>query len=776
MTTSVSIKLWRLAVLLVLGGQVAAQAITDSKWESSTWGFSIERPAEDWTFVETSARPFKLYIMRSDNEGLYGVSVSAAANEGKTATEFVDHAIGSLENEPAYSNFERFDARVGEVDARGLRVDFEKAGRVLRVEARYLIRGNQVLELESWALLDEFTKHEPVLSEVIQSFRLIERDPDALSRERLLELASRCGSELAWAKSWEAASQRAELEQKPIMVFIWAYPGFAISNSAMTETFMEPEIIELVANRYVPFRWQPGKPAPFVPQEDYGLSASAFGRALLVVSADGKVLHETATVHPAWALRFLRDSLAGLPLPEASVPHSLGLAELRQLLHAGELEAAEELVERTLELGHADPGYTEALFWLGVLDGVEGGLTAALPSWRTLADEHPEDRWAWKAAAAMTSTEAEMGYAVQPRWPTEEQLAPLRLISSAPLAPSFSEQAQRDALRWLLDEQREDGGWSGTHEFRIQDGRPDPFVDSAVAIAGIALLDRRSDDEAEAAAERALDFVLKTITASQALEDQVVYMDYTVWSRAWMLWLLSDCISKEFGDAEQLRTSAEWLVQSLASKQRSNGGWSYFYSTNADGSASAGEQSISFVSAMVTHALLRAEAEGIEVPESIRTGALDVLEAMRNENGTFDYMLHVGAQASGGAGVAGAAGRSPLCELALLRGGRSTEERVVRSVDQFLEYSAELSRELGKALMHAGAEGQGCHYLLFDYAFAALALEHLPESARPEASARVRELILDARSEEGAFQDTPINGWSYGTAIALFGLGRMASD
>lgn len=776
MNSSVSVKLWRLAVLLVLVGHVAARTPADSKWESSTWGFSIERPAEDWTFVETSKRPFKLYIMRSDNDGLFGVSVSAAANEGKTAADFVDHAITSLENEPAYSNFERFDARVGEVEADGLRVDFERAGRVLRVEARYIIREEQVLELESWALVDDFERHEPVLSEVIQSFRLIERDPEALSHERVLELAARCGSELAWAKSWEAASKRAEREQKPVMVFIWAYPGFAISNSAMTETFMEPEIIELIANRYVPFHWQPGKPAPFVPQEDYGLSASAFGRALLVVSADGKVLHETATVHPAWALRFLRDSLAGLPVPKESEPHNLGLAELRDLLHAGELEAAAKLVERVLASGERDAGYTEALYWRGVLDGVEGGLTAALPSWRALADEHAGDRWAWKAAAAMTSTEAEMGYAVQPRWPTDDQLSPLRLIPSAPLAPTFSEQAQRDALGWLLNEQREDGGWSGTHEHRIRDGRPDPFVDSAVAIAGIALLDRRTDRKAEAAARRALDFVLKTIAASQALEDQVVYMDYTVWSRAWMLWLLSDCIAKEFGETEELRTSAEWLIESLASKQRSNGGWSYFYSTSADGSASAGEQSISFVSAMVTHALLRAESEGIEVPESVRTPALDVLQAMRNENGTFDYMLHVGAQASGGAGVAGAAGRSPLCELALFRGGRSSEERVVLAVEQFLEYSAELSRELGKALMHAGAEGQGCHYLLFDYAFAALSLEYLPKSARPQAAARVRELILDARSEEGAFQDTPINGWSYGTAIALFGLGRMDSE
>ena len=103
MISSVSVKLWRLAVPLVLIAPIAAQALTDSKWESSTWGFSIERPTEDWTFVEASAHPFKLYITRTDNDGLFGVSVSAAASQGKSAAAFVDCAISSLENNPAYS-------------------------------------------------------------------------------------------------------------------------------------------------------------------------------------------------------------------------------------------------------------------------------------------------------------------------------------------------------------------------------------------------------------------------------------------------------------------------------------------------------------------------------------------------------------------------------------------------------------------------------------------------------------------------------------------------
>ena len=765
-----------LSLALLASGSSPAEPALRETWEEAAFGFAIESPGAEWSFVETGARPFKLHVVRADGGGRFGVSVEIAQRGELSAQDFADRAMARIDGQPAYSEVEAFEGQLLGEAVPAVRVHYAQAKESYRIEARYVVEGDQLFELECWAPVAEFGDYEPTFAEVLASFRFVERDSDAVQREQLRALADRCGSELDWAPDWKTAAQRARSEDKPVLVFVWSYRGFSISNSGLTDTFMEPEIIDLVRRHYVPYFWKPGQPAPFVEQTDYGLSGSAFGRALLLVTAEGQVFRETATVHPAWALKFLREPLDELPEPKPSEGFELGLHELRLLMRAGELDQAAKRVDEILESGAEPEGYPEALYWRGVLDGLEGGLAAAEGPWMQLVEEHEEERWAWLAAAALTSTAAELGYPVRPEWPDDEVLRPLRWVPSAPLQPSFSERAEAGALAWLLEEQREDGGWSGTMEIRLEAGRPDPFVDSAVAIAALALLERRDDPSARTAAERALEFVFESIEAAQTLEDRILYMDYTVWSRSWMLWLLATCKTNGFGDRVRIEACSPWLLESLASKQRSNGGWSYYHSNTADGSDSAGEHSISFVSAMVTHALLQAEAAGFEVPETVRDRALDVLETMRNENGTFDYMLGVGGSASGGAQVAGAAGRSPLCELALFRGGRSDEARVAQSLRQFMEYSAELSRELGKALMHAGAEGQGCHYLLFDYAFAALALPYLPESERPGARARIQELILDARSEEGSFQDTPINGWSYGTAMALFGLGRSQED
>ena len=73
--------------------------------------------------------------------------------------------------------------------------------------------------------------------------------------------------------------------------------------------------------------------------------------------------------------------------------------------------------------------------------------------------------------------------------------------------------------------------------------------------------------------------------------------------------------------------------------------------------------------------------------------------------------------------------------------------------------------------MHCGAQGQGSHYILFDYAWAAATAAELP----PDGETRVRltQLLLDCRRDDGSFLDTPVNGPAYGTAQALLALDAL---
>ena len=69
--------------------------------------------------------------------------------------------------------------------------------------------------------------------------------------------------------------------------------------------------------------------------------------------------------------------------------------------------------------------------------------------------------------------------------------------------------------------------------------------------------------------------------------------------------------------------------------------------------------------------------------------------------------------------------------------------------------------------MHTGPDGQGSHYLMFDYAFAAAAIDELPDREKRRYKRPLIEQILGARSDDGSYIDNPINGPHYGTAMAL---------
>jgi hypothetical protein len=147
---------------------------------------------------------------------------------------------------------------------------------------------------------------------------------------------------------------------------------------------------------------------------------------------------------------------------------------------------------------------------------------------------------------------------------------------------------------------------------------------------------------------------------------------------------------------------------------------------------------------------------------------------MRDDEGLFAYSILPG----GGPGVApamvpGAVGRSPVCELALLRAGASDSERVERALEQFLAHADTLAAQQGKGIMHAGAAAQGCHYILFDYGWAAEAWREVAGDARTRV--RLLELLLDCRQADGSFLDTPINGRAYGTAQALLALDALGA-
>jgi len=183
-------------------------------------------------------------------------------------------------------------------------------------------------------------------------------------------------------------------------------------------------------------------------------------------------------------------------------------------------------------------------------------------------------------------------------------------------------------------------------------------------------------------------------------------------------------------------------------------------------------QSISFVTAAGVLALARAREAGFEVTGEVLDPAVEALLAMRGDDGLFAYFLyHATGQALPGGAAPGAVGRGPGCELALLHVGGSDAERLAGAVDRFLAHAPLFEAEQGKVLMHAGPDGQGCHYLLFDAAHAALALAKV--GVEPGPRVRLLEMLATCRQGDGSFIDTPLIGRAYGTAMALLALDAL---
>ncbi len=429
------------------------------------------------------------------------------------------------------------------------------------------------------------------------------------------------------------------------------------------------------------------------------------------------------------------------------------------------LEALSSLKEADLEL--------EQLAMYRVLLGTcrlaRGERVAAEEIWNLLIDEQPESRWAWPIAAALMSPALRAGYDIRVRWPDEDMVAGMLHQPAAPVAPNRLSVARQTALDYLLGHQRENGAWVSPSEVsRANESTPDPLSVAVTAICIQSLLPELDRPEAKEAIESGFARLQVRREHDKKAPKLAQFMDYTVWSHPYLLWTLADSVA---AGALERSTAEPWvaeLLEHLRMRQKGGGGWSYYLTPDIDQKGPPLNISMSFTSALVLLALHRVQEEGFELPEGLVDRGLGCLERMRGDNGAFDYLLmHDQEDLPRQTGVVGASGRGPICELALLRWGRGSRAHLEKSLDVFFEHRHLLRKEQGKRLMHAGPDGLGSHYPMFDYFFAALASRELgPEKSRQYVGG-IAETILSARAADGSYVDNPMIGRPYATAMAL---------
>lgn len=640
---------------------------------------------------------------------------------------------------------------------------------------------------------------------VLLTLLLAVAQDETLSRERLEQLAARCGSEIEWAEDWETAASRAKARSSPILVLYENYAALDLPNTAASGPFMDPDFVALVRERFVALRLAVGGDAPFRAPEVYGMGPHSWGTAFLFVDASGRVLRETSVDEPTFLGDLAREVLGRpevLPKDDATAAghrsraafhrrHREGekaLEELRAarrigdesvdrecdadeaviLMRLGRHEEAHAAFERIAASDPPSPRLPEALFWLGTYEVLANSGEGPRPSWQRLAREHEDDPWAWKAAANLLDAGAMIHGAERLDWPEPRVLASVRPPGRKALPLSELDRAEATAVTFLVDTQQADGSWIVPADaFAVAH---DLYTPAVTAICAASLIPvATSPGPAKQGASSALSKALRRsfdLLSDGSLDGGTDLVGaYSIWGRTYVLSLLGSCSRTKVGDADELGEAMCALLLSIEKSQHAKGGWPYIFFPG-DPTGAEFDPSTSFLAAGVLSVLLDARDSGAKVPQSVLDGALGFLESTRQEDGSYRYLSDVPNELVEGS-YPEAAGRGPACALALQRGGRGKPEWVSAALAQFLAHRPGFRREWHKELCHTSPEGFGSHYLFFDYLFAAKAARSLPKAERERARLAILEDVLGERFADGSFEDIPSLGRAYGTAMAV---------
>ncbi|MHC4662666.1 MAG: tetratricopeptide repeat protein [Planctomycetota bacterium] len=828
-----------LAALLLSVCQGNLEPADDTNtYTSEKYGFSIKRPDSGWKFNEKPPREgtvFEFYIIDPSSRAFVLILVSPVIGQTDTAA-YRDEKLAKMKGDPKYSNMKAGQKKIAREKAPGLAVETSDAqGTDWALSQFYLARNSYLYTVQCAAHRDQYKNFSSAFETALKSFSFIKVEKSR-APEGLAGLAGRCGGEVEWLTGWETVSKRASREKKLIIVTAQFYGGFSMQvvDFARVGPFMDPDFIELANERFLVMKLMKNSDVPFRSQDLYGFGPSTFGRALLFVTPDGRVIGDTFSYNPFHLYDYAREVLAAHPeytgnpvekkgnslvraeahLKRGELEQAAGLLEnalsykgLRLkaslfrkqrrgedalealkaayskkksgaqadfltdeaylLMRMGKTEEAAKRFSKVIEKHSKKASAPEAMFWLGACRGTENDGEDTKELWTELIESHPESRWAWMAAARLLLTKTAGARTFNPAWPDESELEAVRVRKLEPKSVLKIKEAEKEAISFLLKNQKADGSWFTPPELGGGSESSIPLRDAKNALCGASLLAYRDNREAVEAVESSVRFLLRAHDEKKKRGPVQYYMDYSCWSDAYMLMFFAQCYKAGIGKKSAVKTAIKELLQNLEETQRPGGGWSYLLSFNLAESARPDDKSISFVTAGVTLALIEAKKNGAAVPDAMLKKALDCIANMRNPNGSFTYFFDHRNPAARDSNLPGSSGRVPLCELALYRGKRGSLDRIRGGLDIFARYRHNLSRQQGKALMHTGTHGQGSHYLLFDYSNAAAAVSELPESEREKFRNILHELVLGTRVTNGSYLDNPIMGHCCGTAMAL---------
>ena len=579
------------------------------------------------------------------------------------------------------------------------------------------------------------------------------------------EQAARAGSAVRWRQGVAEARAESAKTGKPVF---WYVPS--IRRSPMDR---KPEI-----DRYLmggPFSW-PAATAllnrDFVPvrevargelAERHGLRRLEFIEpGYLVLDAEGEELlraQQLTTFHPRAFLAPL-ERVAGQPAAPTGLPFDGIRPETAAAVREG---AWQQVLALTAA---AEDRQTAAQLWVrGVAQFRLGSRGRAEECWQTLAAAFPANPLAWKAALEVEGHGPFVrGFEVYGELPPDA--VPASPSGGTRAAPGVYSEGDlwRRSVTFLVGACDEDGVFrDSTYDFGGTDGLPNVHA-AVTCLVGEALLaaSARSAPGLGAPLRERVEALLTKLRAKAARSDWLALSDRDeiVWARAYAVRFLRAWGRRRGADGEDLEAGLRRGVAALIALQPETGVWFHEYGNP-------------FAIATALQALHGARAGGVTVPQENIDKGLRALAFNRTEQGAFSYgQTRPGRKPR--ASVEAAAGRMPLCELALYLFGVSDQERLLAAVESGVRHHDRLA-EVRKYDDHANRLGYGGFFFWFDMLGRAEAIAELEDRGARRALAQgLRAQILALPEVDGCFVDSHELGRCYGTAMALLCLDTIA--
>jgi hypothetical protein len=579
--------------------------------------------------------------------------------------------------------------------------------------------------------------------------------------------AQRAGSAVPWRDSLEAALAEAKEQKKLVFWYVPTVTGSPMDRKPEIDRYLRsgpfswPTTITLLQTKFVPVMEVPRGEA----QKRFGLQRNVFLEpGYLVLDGEGKVkakVDQLTTFQPEWFEAPLR-RLVGAP--SEGFPCAPALREAWDAYRSGERVRAIELAEALLQKQPADATAAEAHWLVGAALCRDNHRREAETRWQLLADQFPDQPLGWKAAMEAEDFGAFVhGF--------EDYLPlPVAVLRDDPTEGTRARGVYAEDELWarsvafLLSMDDGDGVVRDSiYDFGGTDSLPNVYA-AVTCLVGQALLaaDRRIRTGAlklGGAQEARLQAMLERIRVNSrddawlALSDR----DEILWARAYSLRFQVQWQQKQALDAEG-KAQLQRAVAALLALQPDTGVWFHEYGNP-------------FAIATALIALHDGKAAGAEVDAEKIDKGLRALAMNRTDQGAFTY----GHTSTGKPreSLEAAAGRMPLCELAMFLFGHSDQEKLQFSVATGLRHH-DLMAAVRKYDDHADKYHYGGFFFWFDMLGRAEAIMQIADVAvRDTLRAQQKKLVLDLPEFDGCFVDCHELGRCYGTAMALLCLDAL---